>query len=164
MTGIGLIKTLDLTPPVITMVSNAVTEIQITVTLQLDEVGTAWCKVVRKDFDQPTILEILDADFSSLVTAGATNTEVNITGYDRPINSDHSYQTPLVLATDYDIYCYATDDLCNNCKVTNGVSYAHVLTTECKTRTLDDTPPRMKYVAAESISKQQILITLQVDE
>jgi hypothetical protein len=118
---------------------------------------------VRHNFDPPTILEILDADYSNTFSAGSDNT-ILISGYDRPINSDHSYETPLVFATDYDIYCYATDDLCNNCKVTNGVSYAHVLSTECKTRTLDDTPPRMKYVAAESISKQQILITLQVDE
>jgi hypothetical protein len=168
-TAIGNIKTLDLTPPVISMATSLgggcseTTETNITVTLQLNEIGTAWCKVVRHNFDPPTILEILDADYSNTFSKDTDNT-ILISGYDRPINSDHSYETPLVLATDYDIYCYATDDLCNNCKVTNGVSYAHVLSTVCKTRTTDDTPPRMKYVAAESISKQQILITLQVDE
>jgi hypothetical protein len=168
-TAIGPIKTLDLTPPIISMATSLggscseTTETTITVTLQLNEQGTAWCKVVRHNFDPPTILEILDADYSNIFSKDTDNT-ILISGYDRPINSDHSYETPLVLATDYDIYCYATDDLCNNCKVTNGVSYAHVLTTKRKTRTLDNTPPRMKYVAAESISKQQILITLQVDE
>jgi hypothetical protein len=133
------------------------------VTLKLNEQGTAWCKVVRHNFDPPTILEILDADYSNTFAQNVDNT-ILISGYDRPINSDHSYETPLVLATDYDVYCYATDDLCNNCKVTNGMAYSDVLATERKTRTLDNTPPRMKFVAAESISWHQILITLQVDE
>merc|ERR1719171_2793712 len=139
------------------------TETTITVTLKLNEQGTAWCKVVRHNFDPPTILEILDADYSNIFSKDTDDT-ILIQGYDRPINSDHSQETPLVLATDYDVYCYATDDLCNNCKVTNGMAYSDVLATERKTRTLDNTPPRMKFVAAESISWHQILITLQVDE
>ena len=32
----------------------------------------------------------------------------------------------LRLGTYYDIYCYADDDLCNGCKVTNGVSFNYV--------------------------------------
>ena len=80
---------------------------------------------MRHNFDPPTILEILDADFSNTFLADTDDT-ILIQGYDRPINSDHNYTTPLVLATDYDIYCYATDDLCNNCKVTTTVQASEV--------------------------------------
>jgi hypothetical protein len=43
----------------------------------------------------------LDADFSIDVTTANSDFEVLIDGYDRPINSNHAYKTPLVLATDY---------------------------------------------------------------
>jgi len=168
MDRIGLVTTLDLTPPSITITGISSDEASITVTLRLDETGTAWCQAVRHNFNAPTILEILDTNFFNTYTydpgnQGATTT-VTLTGYDRPKNADNSYLTPLVLGTDYDVYCYADDDLCLGCKVTNGVSFAHVVNTETFIRTKDYTRPNMRFVAAESISKEEILITLQVDE
>ena len=40
------VRTLDLTPPTITISGLTTTETAMTVTLQLDEVGTAWCRAV----------------------------------------------------------------------------------------------------------------------
>lgn len=163
--AVGLITTLDLTPPAITIRSLSSTEDQITVTLSLDEIGTAWCQAVRAGYNAPTILEILDTNFYNTYTHSVSaTTTVLIEGYDRPVNWDNSFLTPLVLGTDYEIYCYADDNLCQGCKVTNGVSFAHVLSTKTFIRTKDYTIPNMRYVAAESIAKDQILVTLQVDE
>ncbi|CAE8696863.1 unnamed protein product, partial [Polarella glacialis] len=166
-TAIGQVTTLDLTPPVITISGIVSTETTVTVTLSLDETGTAWCQAVRTGFDVPTILEILDSNFYSVYTHNAmspTPIMVSIIGYDRPRNSDNSYVTPLVLGTDYDVYCYADDDLCVGCKVTNGVSFATVTASQQFIRTLDLTSPQMRYIAAESIAHDKIIITLQVDE
>jgi hypothetical protein len=146
----------------------ASTETTITVTLKLDETGTAWCQAVRKGFDVPTILEILDTNFHTTFTYDPNNPsdtiEVLMTGYDRPKNAYNNYVTPLVLGTDYDVYCYADDDLCLGCKVTNGVSFSHVQATKEEIRSKDFTKPNMRFIAAESIAKTQILITRQVDE
>jgi hypothetical protein len=161
---IGLVTTLDLTPPSITIMGIASLETQITVTLSLDETGTAWCQAVRKGFDVPTILEILDTNFYNTYSQGDASTVVTLTGYDRPKNAYNDYVTPLQLGTDYDVYCYADDDLCLGCKVTNGVSFAHVTATKTEIRTKDYTKPNMRFIAAESIAKSQILINIQVDE
>jgi hypothetical protein len=167
MTRIGLITTLDLTPPSITITGISSGETAITVTLKLDETGTAWCQAVRHGFNIPTILEILDTNFFNTYTytyPGSNVVQVELTGYDRPKNAYNDYLTPLVLGVDYDVYCYADDDLCQGCKITNGVSFAHVTNTETFIRTKDQTLPHMRFVAAESIAHDQFLITLQVDE
>lgn len=162
---IGEVQTLDLTPPLISMINVTSTETVISVVLELDEAGTAYCQAVRKDFNMPTILEILDTDFSGAYPGpDGGETTVEIRGYDRPINSDNGYVSPLVLGTDYDVYCYAHDNLCNGCKVTNGVDPAHVEETKTRERTQDTTRPYMRFVAAESIKYSEIQITLQVDE
>ncbi|CAE7040249.1 NUDT20 [Symbiodinium natans] len=62
------------------------------------------------------------------------------------------------------VYCYASDDLCLGCRVTNGVTFSAVVATKDTIRTKDYTMPNMRYVAAESIANDRILITLQVDE
>eukprot|EP00928_Gymnodinium_smaydae_P010937 TRINITY_DN14116_c0_g3_i2.p2 TRINITY_DN14116_c0_g3~~TRINITY_DN14116_c0_g3_i2.p2 ORF type:complete len:1544 (+),score=343.05 TRINITY_DN14116_c0_g3_i2:230-4861(+) len=164
--AVGVVTTLDLTPPAITVTGISSLETSITVTLKLDETGTAWCQAVRHGFNPPTILEILDTNFYNTFTytGPSATTEVVLLGYDRPKNADNSYLTPLMLGTDYDVYCYADDDLCTGCKVTNGVSFAHVQTTKTFIRTKDHTVPNMRFVAAESIAMDQILVTLQVDE
>jgi len=168
MTVVGLITTLDLTPPSITITGVSSDETTITVTLRLDETGTAWCQAVRHGFDVPTILEILDTNFYNTYTHDPLNpytvTTVTLIGYDRPKNAYNDYVTPLVLGVDYDIYCYADDDLCQGCKITNGVSFSHVTNANTFIRTKDYTRPHMRYVAAESIAHDQIIITLQVDE
>ncbi|CAE7397007.1 unnamed protein product [Symbiodinium pilosum] len=167
--AVGQVITLDLTPPTIQINSVSTTETTITVNLELSETGTAWCQAVRHGFNVPTILEILDSNFTSeYVHVGPPTVpvDVQILGYDRPRNWDPTYMTPLQLGTYYDIYCYADDDLCVGCKVTNGVSFNYVSTSarELKVRTLDLTPPQMRFIAAESIARDQIIITLQVDE
>ncbi|CAE7040244.1 unnamed protein product [Symbiodinium natans] len=167
--AVGQVITLDLTPPTIQINSVSTTETTITVNLELSETGTAWCQAVRHGFNVPTILEILDSNFTSEyvhVSPTTVPVDVQILGYDRPRNWDPTYMTPLQLGTYYDIYCYADDDLCNGCKVTNGVSFNYVSTSarELKVRTLDLTPPQMRFIAAESIAHDQIIITLQVDE
>jgi len=164
MDRIGLVTTLDLTPPSITITGVSSNETTITITLTLSETGTAWCQAVRANFYPPTILEILDTNFYNTYTTSQGVTQVVLTGYDRPKNAYNDYVTPLVLGTDYDVYCYADDDLCLGCKVTNGVSFQHVIDTKTSIRTKDYTPPNMKFIAAESIAKDQIIITLQVDE
>jgi hypothetical protein len=127
---IGDITTLDLTPPSITITGVSSVETIITVTLRLDETGTAWCQAVNTGFDVPTILEILDTNFYSTYSFDGGNplstTTVTMTGYNRPKNAYNNYLTPLRLGIDYDVYCYADDDLCLGCKVTNGVSFSHI--------------------------------------
>ncbi|CAJ1388164.1 unnamed protein product [Effrenium voratum] len=175
---VGQVITLDLTPPTIQINGVSTTEDTITVNLELSETGTAWCQAVRHGFnarepqrlvDVPTILEILDSNFTTEYYHYSPTTvpvDVVILGYDRPRNYDPTYMTPLQLGTYYDVYCYADDDLCQGCKVTNGVSFSYVSTSanQLKVRTLDLTPPQMRFIAAESIAHDQIIITLQVDE
>jgi len=166
--AIGLVTTLDLTPPSITMVGLSATETTITVTARLDETGTIWCQAVRKGFNVPTILEILDSNFFNTYTYAAgtalATTEIALIGYDRPKNAYNDYVTPLVLGVDYDVYCYADDHLCLGCKVTNGVSFLAVTSTLKFIRTKDLTRPHMRYITSESIARDQIIVTLQVDE
>jgi len=163
MTAVGQILTLDLTPPTINPISLTSDETNINVTVSLSETGTVWCQAVRKDFNPPTILEILDTNYYSDFTSPGSST-VQITGYDKPVNYDPTFERPLVLGTDYDVYCYASDDLCLGCRVTNGVAFSAVVATKDSIRTKDYTNPNMRYVAAESIASDRILITLQVDE
>jgi Zn finger protein HypA/HybF involved in hydrogenase expression len=154
--AIGTMTTLDITPPTITIASDTTTETQVTISLTLNEAGTAWCRAVRKGFDMPTVLEILETDFKSTVSSGVA-TDVVITAYDVA-------GEPLVLGTDYDVYCFAEDDLCLGCSVPTGVSVAAVQATLHQVRTLDSTPPTMKIVKREAISNDMIQIKLQVDE
>ena len=153
--AIGAMTTLDLTPPAITIAALTGTETQITVTLQLNEAGTAWCRAVRTGFAAPSVLEILDTNFVSADLDAASDDTVVVTAYDAD-------GEPLKLGTDYDVYCYAEDDLCAGCKVTNPVSTANVVATKTLFRTLDTTPPKLRLVDAWSISSTQIQIKLQV--
>eukprot|EP00913_Durusdinium_trenchii_P000569 g525.t1 len=59
MASVGQVITLDLTPPTINPITLSSDETNINVTVSLDETGTVWCQAVRKDFNPPTILEIL---------------------------------------------------------------------------------------------------------
>lgn len=163
MASVGQILTLDLTPPTIQPISLSSDETSINVTVSLDETGTVWCQAVRKDFNPPTILEILDTNYFSFYD-GTSSSTVEITGYDKPINYLPNYERPLILGTDYDVYCYATDDLCVGCQYTNGVSISSVVASKNSIRTKDYTMPEMRFVATESIASDKILITVQVDE
>ena len=48
--------------------------------------------------------------------------------------------------------------------MTNGVSFAHVMLAKTFIRMKDDTIPKVRYITAECIANNQILITLQVDD
>jgi hypothetical protein len=157
MNTIGLLTTLDLTPPSIAVQSTSTDETRITVTLQLNEVGTAYCRAVRSSFAAPTVLDILETNFQSLVTSASLDTTVLISAYDAD-------GAPLVLGTDYDVYCYAEDDLCHGCDHTAGTAHSHVLLTATPVRTADTTPPALHIVRSEAIAQDRILITLRVDE
>ena len=163
MNTVGQILTLDLTPPTINPIVLVSDETNINVTVSLDEAGTVWCQAVRKDFNPPTILEILDTNYYSFYN-GASDSTVEITGYDKPINYLPDYERPLVLGTDYDVYCYATDDLCVGCRNPNGVTFSTVVSTKLGIRTKDYTMPELRFVATESIANDKIIITVQVDE
>jgi hypothetical protein len=154
--AIGIQTTLDTTPPSITIQSTTQAEQSITVTLALNEVGTAWCRAVNRDFSVPHINEILETNFLSKVSP-PSNSQVLITAY----NADGD---PLQLGTDYDVYCYAIDDLCLGCKVPTGTTTGAVIASKTQVRTPDSTPPKMTIVDSHSISNQEIMITLQVDE
>ena len=153
-TKVGTLTTLDMTPPAMTINTPVTTENTITVPFALNEIGTLWCRSVRKGFDAPTILQILDTNFKTEYPAAS---EVVITAY-------NSEGEPLHRAVDYDVYCYAEDDLCTGCKVNTGTIVSAVLATKTPVRMLDTTPPQMRLVAKEALSKDQIQITLQVDE
>ena len=155
--AIGATTTLDTTPPEITIGGTSVAEAAITVTLSLNEVGTAWCRAVRSGYQVPLVNEILETNFvSSEISAGGTELVV-ITAYDVD-------GTALDLGTDYDVYCYAEDDLCAGCKVVTGSTVAEVTATLTPVRTVDETAPTLRFVDKRSISDSQMLITLQVDE
>jgi hypothetical protein len=125
--------TLDLTPPIITVVAiTSLSERTSTITLQLDEPGTAWCKAVRDRFDPPTINQIIAASFSNVITLAATNFAVEIQNLERD--------------TEYDVYCHARD---RGTEVETGttpsagnpgndVTHSHVLTTKRDIHTMGD--------------------------
>ncbi|CAE8687535.1 unnamed protein product, partial [Polarella glacialis] len=124
--------TLDLTPPVISIVSIfSGSETTATVTLQLDEPGTAWCKAVRDNFNPPTINQIIAASFFSITTTA---------------NQDFTVQVQnLARDTEYDIYCHARDRGTEVDGVApsagnpgNDVAFSHVLTTKRDIHTMGD--------------------------
>jgi len=99
----------------------------------------------------PRIQKILELDFRSLVTANVS-TEVTLTGYSADGES-------LVLGTDYDVYCFAQDDLCVGCSVASGIDMSVVLQSLTPVRTADTTPPQLRIISWESTAFHQILIT-----
>eukprot|EP00928_Gymnodinium_smaydae_P040215 TRINITY_DN27306_c0_g6_i1.p1 TRINITY_DN27306_c0_g6~~TRINITY_DN27306_c0_g6_i1.p1 ORF type:complete len:5181 (-),score=906.80 TRINITY_DN27306_c0_g6_i1:179-15013(-) len=155
--AVGLQTTLDLTPPAVSIQSWIATESLISVTLQLNEPGTALCRAVRRGFAAPTILDILDTNFLSSVPTAATNAVVVVSAYD-------SSGEPLVRGTDYDVYCYAEDDLCAGCRRATGITSAAMLLTQTNVRTADTTPPVLRIMTRESVARDKIRITLRVDE
>jgi hypothetical protein len=88
--------TLDLTPPIIT-VHGAASHAQdaLTVSLSINEGGTAWCKAVRDRERPPTANEVVAAGFKAALGTAGTFT-VQVSG----LHQD----------TEYDVYCFARDD------------------------------------------------------
>jgi hypothetical protein len=135
--------TLDLTPPIINIRSiKSMSEKTSTITLQLDEPGTAWCKAVRDRFDSPTINQIIAASFYAVTTLANTDFTVQVQNLERD--------------TEYDVYCHARDRGTEvEYGVTpsagnpgNDVTHSHVLTTKRDIHTMgDSTPPIINAVA-----------------
>jgi len=135
--------TLDLTPPIINVRTiKSLSEQTSTVTMQLDEPGTAWCKAVRDRFDPPTINQIIAASFYAVTTLSNTDFTVQIQNLQRD--------------TEYDVYCHARDRGTEvEYGVTpsagnpgNDVTHSHVLTTKRDIHTMgDSTPPIITLVA-----------------
>jgi len=125
--------TLDLTAPIMNVRGiQSYSETTATVTLQLDEPGTVWCKAVRDRFDPPTINQIIAANFLSITTQATTDFTVRIENLERD--------------TEYDVYCHARDRGTEvEFGVTpsagnpgNDVTAAHVLTTKRDIHTMGD--------------------------
>ena len=62
------------------------------------QVGTAYCRAVRKNFAAVTYYEIVDAGFSVDVTAGGADFEITLDDYLKSGGSE-----ALVLKTEYDV-------------------------------------------------------------
>jgi hypothetical protein len=135
--------TLDLTPPIINIRSiKSMSEQTSTITLQLDEPGTSWCKAVRDRFDPPTINQIIAASFYAVTTLANTDFTVQVQNLERD--------------TEYDVYCHARDRGTEvEYGVTpsagnpgNDVTHTHVLTTKRDIHTMgDSTPPIIQSVS-----------------
>jgi len=114
-----------LTPPTIAVV-NAFSSSQdsLTVSVSLDEAGTAWCAAVRDREPPPTLNQVVAAGFMTEATdAGVITVTVS----------------DLVRDTEYDVYCAARDDGTKSAKndtaetavsKKNIVAYAEVLATK----------------------------------
>jgi hypothetical protein len=125
--------TLDLTPPIMTMVSIASHgETLVTVTLMLDEPGTSWCKAVRNRFDPPSINQIIAANFFSTTATANVNFDVQVENLERD--------------TEYDVYCSARDRGTEEVGMVspsagnpgNDVTHAQVLDTKRDIHTMGD--------------------------
>jgi len=148
-------STLDLTPPIISVIGIlSSSETTATVTVQLDEPGTVWCKAVRDRFDTPTINQIIAANFLSETTSAGQDFNVLVENLERD--------------TEYDMYCHARDrgtevdmgvPLAGN--PGNDVSAAHVLTTKRDIHTMgDSTAPiitaRVPVLAESDVALQPV--------
>ncbi|CAJ1402439.1 unnamed protein product [Effrenium voratum] len=154
--AVGLQTTLDLSPPSISVSNPASLEHQITVSVNLSEAGTAWCRPVRQDFAMPSLLEILAANFIAEMLVEPFMATVTMTGEDATV--------PLVRGTNYQVYCYAEDDLCDGCHSPSGIDSASIAATRTDIRTLDTTPPGLRVVDVRSIAKDTIQVSIQADE
>jgi len=125
--------TLDLTPPVLSL-DDAISTTQdsLTLTVSLDEAGTAWCAAVLDHMPAPTLNQVIAADFKTeALDAGAVNVTV----------------TNLMKDTEYDVYCFARDDGTKSASnssmevllsTKNGVAYSTLLATKMDAHVIYD--------------------------
>ena len=126
------------------------------VTLQLNEPGTAFCRVVQKDFAAKRFYEIVDSAFSVAVVAASSDFNITIDDYER---NGGSPSVALTRKTEYDVYCAATDDGCTGCSASSRAVAAKV-----PVHTLDTTSPAITVVHVESVARDRLRILLRVDE
>jgi hypothetical protein len=136
---------LDTSPAAFLSTSIAqVDETQLQVVFTLDEVGTAYCKPVRKNFATPTLNEILAYGESVNCNPGCTMNVGSV--------------IPLTSKTEYDVHCVSEDDNVYP-QVTN--LYQRPALTQ---PTMDLTPPSIHIIEAESPYNDRIVVKLQLNE
>ena len=157
------VRTLDTTPPTFTSFTcepTPGTEDSITVTLAMNEVGRAYCKVVNRNFISPSPNAVLAEGFYAEVADTNTFT-IDVNQITTGLGA--TGMEALFRKTDYDVYCWSQDGEGYPYHGPNGMADV-VACPDNHVTTLDNTMPNMRFVMAESISASQILITLQVDE
>ncbi|CAE8662376.1 unnamed protein product, partial [Polarella glacialis] len=125
--------TLDLTSPVISVLdATSLSQDSLTISVNMDEAGTAWCAAVLDRQSAPTTNQIVAAGFRSIgPEAGIVNVTIS----------------NLVRDTEYDVYCFARDDgtksASNNTlevqfSKKNVIGYTEMLTTKTDAHVLYD--------------------------
>ncbi|CAE7498944.1 unnamed protein product [Symbiodinium natans] len=107
--AVGQIITRDVDPPTFSLLgARGVSENMLSVTLQLNEPGTAYCRATRTDAGPP-VLQI-----SHIVQAGflATNDATVSSIIDIDKLADRPTEAPLTRSTAYDIVCWAKASYC----------------------------------------------------
>jgi hypothetical protein len=158
-----IVRTLDMTPPNFTSFTCATTgENSVTATIIMSEWGTSYCKVVHRDHPAPSPNAVIAEGFSYVFT-GTLGTSFQIVVNEITTGLGSTGRESLRLKTDYDLYCWAQDDEGYPYYGPNGMAAA-VRCPQSYLTTFDQTRPKMRYITAESVSRSQIHITLQVDE
>ncbi|CAK9095833.1 Uncharacterized protein SCF082_LOCUS45001 [Durusdinium trenchii] len=183
-TAIGAVQTLDETPPSFTelsVVDPTASEGVIVVSFALNEPGTAYCRATRSDSGEtgsemhPN--RIIAAGWSAAQGGpGFPTANISLT----QLRSDVPYDVQPVeiySSTQYDVYCWAKDDATTTAGFDrrNYMSQSYVSTAvgdpmlPLGGATLgvwvdDSTPPTMRFISAEAISRDTIQVTLQLDE
>ncbi|CAE7848818.1 unnamed protein product, partial [Symbiodinium sp. KB8] len=190
--AVGQIITRDVDPPTFSLLgARGVGEDMLSITLQLNEPGTAYCRATRTDAAS-TALHI-----SHIVQAGfyATNDAMASSVISIDKLADRATEAPLTRGTAYDIFCWAKDSaqlhscrpqgasaVCSFEASPNFMEQSYVQTRFSQTvhppdletgasgglidmvRTWDTTPPVLTFVWAEARSEDSMTATLQLDE
>jgi len=185
MGTIGVQTTLDETPPSFTTLEVAdptAANNKIVVTFSLNEAGTAYCRATRSDSGEVgadmTVNRILTADWSGVYSSSASTIEMTkLENIDPTLTIRDDEDVPFEEQTQYDIYCWAQDSATNSAGAArpNYMLHSYVATAVGSTSSpsggltsnvwvLDSTPPTMIFVSAESLDKETLQVTLQLNE
>lgn len=190
--SIGQIITRDIDPPTFAVLgARGVSENMLTVTLQLNEPGTAYCRATRSDSGSSHL------HFGHIAQAGfgAVNDASRTSSIDIDKLANRTDEPTLIMGTAYDIYCWAKDNgkihsclasgssaVCAFEDAPNYMVQSYVATRFARlvhspdlatdadgglvdmVRTWDTTPPVLAVVDVESRSEDSITVTLQLDE
>ena len=181
--AIGTLATRDETPPSFTTLKiedPTAANDRIVVTFELNEAGTAYCRVARMDSaggDLP-ISRILTASWSAVYGSGTATIEMTQLENVVPGLTVRDDETAAILeAMQYDVYCWAQD----SAQDSYGYDSKNYMTQDYvqtgvsdpadpsggKTSRVwvqDTTPPVMLFVSGEGISQDTIQLTLQLSE
>jgi hypothetical protein len=183
--AIGTVRTLDESPPSFTSLSvqdPTAQNNQITITLELNEPGTAYCRATRSDSgemaaDMP-VDRILTANWSGeyLGTPVTINMD-KLENVDPSMTNRDDWDSFFAEAKQYNIYCWAQDaatDTFGNSRP-NYMHHAYVTTAvsdpsapsgglTAQVWIADATPPTLILVDVEALNDETIQMTLQLNE